>query len=131
MSAQARRVLKFKPTMPLALESKLVNKYGYAVEQRIHGQFISFVQSAVIRPTSSVSSATVFRPTFGSVVSVARQAELMQRCDNIVDFFPDPYNQGGAIRTRLHNIAQTLPLAERKFIQEYMDDNFPVSHKGL
>jgi hypothetical protein len=134
-SKPSLRVLKFKPGLPFNLESKLCNKYGYAVEQRIYGQFVSFRYSP--KPIGPVLPA---KPTEGTVVplfpvpggiSATRQSELMKRCDNIVDFFPDPYNQEKAIRTRLHNMSQTLPAAERQFVQDFMDDNFPAHDRKL
>lgn len=149
MPSPSLRVLKFKPGLPFNLESKLCNRFGYAVEQRIYGQFVSFRYSPkpigpvfpkpgekgdllvpakdnvvpLIQPGSSMNTGT------GIVAS--RQSELLKRCDNIVDFFPDPYNSEKAIRTRLHNMSQTLPAAERQFVQDFMDDNFPTHDRKL
>lgn len=116
------RILKFKHNMPFVLESKLCNRYGYAVDQRVVGQFISFKYSP--RPASNVVLLT-------QPILATRQSELLKRCDNIVEFFADPYNSQRAVRTRLHNMSQTLCASEKQFVLEYMDDNFPVSDKGL
>jgi hypothetical protein len=136
---QSNRVLKFKPGLPFNLESKLCNRWGYAVEQRIYGQFVSFRYSP--KPIGPVIPTTTTKPTvvpesnvtalFPQPIVATRQSELLKRCDNIVDFFPDPYNSEKAIRTRLHNMSQTLPANERQFVQDYMDDNFPTHDKGL
>lgn len=117
------RVLKFKHNMPFALESKLCHRYGYAVEQRVVGQFISFKFSPKPPPSNVVQMTQPILAT--------RQSELLKRCDNIVEFFLDPYNSQRAVRTRLHNMSQTLTAAEQQFVHEYMDDNFPVSDKGI
>lgn len=119
------RVIRFKTTMPFHLESKLVNRYGYAVQQRKPGEYIEFIWSP--KPPPSETSNVVQLQTLPQT----RQTELMKRCDNIVDFFPDPYNSERAIRTRLHNMSQTLSNAEKQFVLDYMDDNFPVVDKGL
>lgn len=124
--AQSRKVLKFRSTLPFHLESMLVNKFGYAVEQRVQGQYIIFTSHS---PKETKSN--IIRPAaFAVNISIARQAELIRRCDNIVDMFPDPYNQEKAIRTRLHNMSQTLPPYEQQLVIDYMDDNFPLADKG-
>lgn len=128
---QSNRLLKFKPGIPFNLESKLCNRYGYAVEQRVYGQFVSFRYSPKpdIIVTTSTTSTTNVQPLFP--IAPTRQSELLKRCDNIVDFFPDPYNSEKAIRTRLHNMSQTLTASERQFVQDYMDDNFPTHDRKL
>lgn len=118
----SNRVLKFKHNMPFHLESKLCNRYGYAVDQRIVGQFVTFKYSP--KPTTNVVQLP--QPLLQT-----RQTELLRRCDNIVEFFADPYNSQRAVRTRLHNMSQTLTSAEKQFVLEYMDDNFPVVDKGI
>lgn len=53
--------------------------------------------------------------------------ELEGRCDRIINFFADPFNNIGPVRTRLYNMARTLKTApERQYVQDYMDDNFPI-----
>lgn len=139
------RVLKFKPGLPFNLESKLCNRFGYAVEQRIYGQFVSFRYSPkpigpVLPAKTSTTTTNVVnlrdKLTMSPVnvvttLTATQQTELMKRCDNIVDFFPDPYNSEKAIRTRLHNMSQTLPALERQFVVDYMDDNFPTHERGV
>lgn len=132
------RVLKFKPGLPFNLESKLCNRFGYAVEQRIYGQFVSFRYSpkpiGPVLPAKSTTTDNVvqlIKAGTGTGIVASRQSELLKRCDNIVDFFPDPYNSEKAIRTRLHNMSQTLPAAERQFVQDFMDDNFPTHDRKL
>lgn len=127
--------LKFTSKLPFALESKLVTKLGYAVEKRVPNESIHFIQRTILPkviknlvPTSSVNVHAVIGPSLS--LSDIQQAELMRRCDNIVDFFPDPYNQGKAIRQRLHNMSQTLSVSERQFVLDYMDDNFPLKDYG-
>ena len=124
------RVLRLKSTLPFHLESKLVNRYGYAVQQRKPGEYIEFVfspnQPKQPNPTTTTNVVRLHDP-----IPEPRRKELLQRCDNIVDFFPDPYNAAKAVRTRLHNMSQTLTTVERQFVLEYMDDNFPLVDTGL
>ncbi len=65
---------------------------------------------------------------WGSVPTDANVCkELERRCDNIISHYQDPYNNVLAVRTRLCNMAKTLKTApERQYVQDYMDDNFPV-----
>lgn len=119
------RVIRFKTTMPFHLESKLVNRYGYAVQQRKPGEYIEFVFSP---PTAAQNKSNVVN--LHDPIPQARCTELLRRCDNIVEFFPDPYNSQRAVRTRLHNMSQTLSTPERQFVLEYMDDNFPLVDAG-
>lgn len=116
------RVLRMKSSMPFALESKLIHKYGWVIQQRKPGEFIEFV----FKPKPADSNVV----KFPDPISPERRKDLMTRCDNIVDFFPDPYNAQRAVRTRLHNMSQTLIAAERQFVLEYMDENFPLVDDG-
>jgi hypothetical protein len=116
------RVLRFKSSLPFHLESKLVNRYGYAIQQRKPGEYIEFVLSP--KPETNVVQLSI-------PIVATRQTELLRRCDNIVEFFPDPYNSARAVRTRLHNMSQTLCASERQFVRDFMDDNFPLVDTGL
>lgn len=133
--------LKFTSKLPFHLESKLVSKMGYAVEKRVPNESIHFIQRTT--PTKPVLALMASNPTVKTVIShidgriVAnsdlsdlRQAELIRRCDNIVDYFPDPYNSTKAIRQRLHNMSQTLSIPERQFVLDLMDEEFPLVDNG-
>lgn len=119
------RVLRFKSDMPFALESKLIHRYGYVIQQRKPGEYIEFVFNP--KPIDKDNVVKLFP----NPIPADRRKELMIRCDNIVDFFSDPYNSQRAVRTRLHNMSQTLNAQERQFVLEYMDENFPLVDAGL
>lgn len=123
--------LKLKHNIPFYLEQKLIHKLGYVVEKRIPQDSIWFIQRSVMRGPIAANKNIVAAAAPVVQIGMLRQAELMRRCDNIADFFPDPYNQAKAIRQRLHNMAQTLPsLQERQFVLDFMDDQFPLEDTG-
>jgi len=111
--------LKTKYSLPLYLESKLVNKYGWVVERREYNQHIIFIRSrsAKRKPNPTIK--------FGPALDEAQQKKLTERCDNIVNFFPDPYATTMAVRQRLHNLAQALESVQQQFVLDYMEENFP------
>jgi hypothetical protein len=64
-------------------------------------------------------------PVFKGELTKWQKARLTKRCENIVNMFPDPYSMVGPIRTRLGIISQTLEPAERAFVLEFMEEEFP------
>jgi hypothetical protein len=117
----SRKSLKLRYDLPFRLEMILINKYGYRIDKKIYGQYLIFSKSD--EPAPNVLAL----PDYSQKVSDYRKKELERICDSIVSFFHDPYSVPLAVRTRLHNRAQTLEkLPERQFILEYMDDNFPL-----
>lgn len=111
--------LKFSHDLPLWLETRLLRKHDYYIYSRVYNDCIVFQK----------------KPKQGELVVVPKlqpdqQISLMTRCDRIVDFFPDPYSAVMAVRQRLHNMSQGLSMAERQFVVEYMDENFPESDRG-
>lgn len=64
-------------------------------------------------------------PVFKGELTKWQKARLTKRCENIVNMFPDPYSMVGPIRTRLGIIAQTMEPAERAFVLEFMEEEFP------
>jgi hypothetical protein len=65
-----------------------------------------------------------------SKLTISEECELTKRCDRIVGHFMDPYAHQSSVRIRLHNMMQGLSSpAQRAFVQEYMDENFPEEKK--
>lgn len=129
------RIVKMKASLPIHLESRLVNKWGYAVDKRVHGDFILFkkiyvsdkVQDDGVKRTIR---ASVVYPNFKNQLTPHQKKVLEKRCDNIVNFFPDPYSVPESVRARLKVIIQKLSVPEAQFVVEYMDENFPIVDKG-
>lgn len=113
--------LSMRYGLPFYLESKLIHKFGFAVDQRKYNDCITFVK----RKPTVIGTPEPVAPG----LSDFKRKELAKRCDIIVDFFPDPYNAIGPVRIRLHNMAQALKvLAERQYVLDYTEDNFPESY---
>lgn len=130
-----RRTLKLKSNTPLWLENRLVNKYNFYVQKRVLREHTIFVkltkpkdQDGVIIKPDTVEVEYVSNPA--ESLTEAQKEHLDTRCDRIVDYFPDPYVAIHAVRTRLHNMRQTLQsVAEQQHVLEYMDENFPLEGK--
>lgn len=134
-----RRSLKLKPGTPIWVEQRLTIGKGYHVAKRIPGEYTLLAK--LDNPnTTNVQHHSVInnvsKPDNGMAVlreplSLQEEQALEIRCDRIVHYFPDPYAMNNAVRTRLHNMMQTLPsVQERQFVLDYMDENFPLEDKG-
>lgn len=131
------RSLKMKPGLPRHLEEALKQKWGFKVQKVVMmpNQYTLFAKPYV---SDQDKGGNVIAPLvnnkvvelFQNKLTAYEQAALERRCDNIVSFFPDPYNSIMPVRTRLHNMSQTLSLVEQQYILEYMDENFPIDDKG-
>lgn len=142
------RLLKMKASMPYNLEHRLIQKWGYAVEKRIVGDFIMFkknyisdkvssdegvkrtIRASVGNPVVTVTPTKIVYPDFTNQLSMQQKKTLEKRCDNIVNFFPDPYSVPESVRARLTSVMQSLNLQEARYVLEYMDENFPAVNKG-
>lgn len=132
------RLLKLKTTLPHALENRVVNHWGYAVEKRFYlngnESYIMFRKSYVSDKNASDDGVkrTIRASIEDNVVELKdygltkwQRQQLEKRCDNIVAFFPDPYAVPKAVRTRLAIMQQKLLPGEVSYVQSYMDENFP------
>jgi hypothetical protein len=135
------RMVKLKMTIPLPLEHRMVEHWGYAIDKRMYlmgeQSYILFKKS-YISDKKTVADEGVKRTIRASVndnvvplkttegLSKWQQKQLEKRCDNIVNFFPDPYSVPAAVRARLTIIQQHLTPAECLFVQNYMEENFPL-----
>lgn len=133
------RVVKLKNVVPYELENRMVNKWGYAIERRVPGDYILFKKSYVSdKGDDEGVKRTIHAPpvNLNNVVmlkdnlSTYQKKSLEKRCDNIVNFFPDPYSVPMSVRARLMTIMDKMCLAEAQFVLEYMDENFPIVDKG-
>lgn len=120
-----RRTIKLKSDCPVWLENRLITKFGYYIQQRKYKEAIIFVKLAGVQTIPDEPL-----PNTVSGLTKAQEENLVNRCDRIVDYFVDPYNMMSTVRTRLHNMRQTLRTApEQQFVLEYMDENFPEGAK--
>ena len=70
-------------------------------------------------------------PSLGRQLTQAEEFVLEQRCDNIADWFADPYKMTPSVRARLNNMRRALnSQEEQQFVLEYMDYNFPLNDQG-
>lgn len=112
-------------SLPFHLEHKLVNKFGYVIEIKRFNDCIVFVKPKKAKPKAKAAQV-IYTPGLTSY----QQKQLTQRCDNLVDHFPDPYSVPTAVRQRLHNLAQSLAsLAERQHVINFMEEHFPETLK--
>lgn len=144
----ATRMVKIKANIPYHLENRLVNHWGYAVDKRVIGDFILLkktyvsdktanddglkrtIRAGVDKPTTTTVDEKIVYPKFGLELSSYQKKQLEKRCDNIVNFFPDPYSVPESVRARLRAIIGKLTSSEAQFVIEYMDENFPAVDKG-
>jgi hypothetical protein len=125
--------LRMRYSLPVHLEQKLCNKYGWAVKSQKFNECIIFVKARkgekkVEKPTIRVKAGSTGTLMFSPGVTEKEKDALYQRCDTIVGFFPDPYSAIQAVRQRLHNMSQSLPLAQRQVVLNYMEEEFPESY---
>ncbi len=136
-------VIKMKANLPAHVEARLVNKWGFAVERRVHGDYVLFKKSYIsdkndegVKRTirASVNKPTTITPinlnNVTALLTPHQKKALAKRCDNIVAMFPDPYAVPMSIRTRLQVISQRMTLQEAQFVLEYMDEHFPIIDEG-
>lgn len=133
----SRRSIKMKPNLPFRLESKLVNRYGYYIQKRFPGEYILFVKmgnakpdmkAAVASPISTQPNPAINAevPSLGRQLTVGEEFILEQRCDNVANFYADPYAFARQIIIRLNNMRQALgSVEEQQFVLDYMNYNFP------
>lgn len=143
------RMLKMKASLPIHLEARLVNKWGYAIDKRVHGDFILFkktyisdrvavnndgvqrtIRASIDKPTTTTTETKIVYPNFKTDLTPHHKKALEMRCDNIVNHFPDPYAVPESVRARLCIIMQRLTMVEAQFVLEYMDENFPIVEKA-
>lgn len=140
------RMLKMRGNLPIHIEARLVNKWGYAIDKRVHGDFVLLkktyisdkvddglkrtIRASVDKPTTTTTETKIVYPNFKAQLTAHEKKALEKRCDNIVNHFPDPYSVPESVRARLSIITQKMTLCEAEFVLEYMDENFPVVDKG-
>lgn len=145
------RLVKMKTNMPHHVEHRLVDKWGFAVDKRIVGEFVLFKKTYVSdkiandigvqrtirasitdKPTSTTTNTIVPITPHKSVhfLTSYEKNALERRCDRIVNMFPDPFSVPQSVRARLSIAIQKMTMPEAQFVLEYMDENFPLSDKG-
>ena len=105
---------KFNGWMSFNVESKLINKYGFRVHSRKHGQWIILEKES--KPGQPV-------PEVPRELPEHIQRELVKRCNAVIDVFMDPTAHARQIRIRLENICKAVPPSHEEFIRKWMDRN--------
>lgn len=149
------RMVKMRADLPFHLENRFVNKWGFVIDKRMldytlfKKTYISDKSDDGLKRTirASVNAATttttntatttvdtkIIYPEFGTKhtsLSAYQKKALERRCDNIVNFFPDPFSVPESVRARLTIMMQKLMADEAQFVLEFMDENFPIVDKG-
>lgn len=107
------RTIKVRHDLPFMRRQTLLNKYGYHVQKESFKEFVVFAKGEVKKEQ----------------LSLHQEAELTKRCDNIALSFTDPYANVGPLRARIVGMMARMSDAEKEFVQEYMDENFPITVK--
>jgi hypothetical protein len=106
--------LKFKHSLPLHMEHALVNKYGFVIESRVPPDGLVVTRKRP-KPHAKVR-----------LLTDAKKLELEKRCRVVASFFNAPERDIGNLRTRLHNLSQTLSNPfERKFVNDLIEKEWP------
>lgn len=142
------RLLKTKASLPYNLEHRLITHWGYVMERREAGQYILFkknyisdkvandigvkrtIRASVNAAATAIVETKVLYHDFKSQLTTQQRKALERRCDNIVNFFPDPYSVTHSVRARLMISMQKMSMPEAQFVQEYMNENFPLVDTG-
>lgn len=133
-------VLTLRYDIPMWMEQKLIHFYGFKKGEQKYNQYHKFIrqkgESKFQKSRKMTMQEKIEHPvTCGLIrsnpdLSITVQAELLRRIDNVVSFFKKPYDHVPAVRQRLHNLMQGLKTqAERDFVHDFMEDEFPANQK--
>lgn len=106
--------IKFRGDMPWRLESMLINKLGFRVFSRSQKDWM------ILEKVKSTFKPEVL---INGELPEDVQTMLIKRCNNIVNQFDEPELHLDSLRTRLHNMSQTLPILQCKYVQEWSERN--------
>lgn len=124
--------LYMRYSIPMYLEARLCSKFGYTVESKKFNDSIVFVKTnkktGIQKHTPKVVAEAQKTLMFGPELDQKAKNALDNRCDNIVDHYPDPYSVIPAVRQRLLAMGSTLPLAQRQHVLEFVDRHFPLDY---
>lgn len=105
--------LKFPSRMSWELEHKLITKFKFRVYSRNQEWMIVEKMASPWLPEVLVNGE----------LPEDVQNTLNKRCNVVVGHFQDPDAHQAIIKTRLNNIAGTLPPLQRKFIHDWIYNN--------
>lgn len=114
MAVKAR--MKFRSDIPWKLEHKMITKWGFTILSRnkdANELVVQKVQKSNWQPEVLENGE----------LPMDVQAELIKRCNNIVNMFSEPEQHLTVIRIRLHNISLTLPPLQQQFVKDWSDRN--------
>lgn len=106
--------IKFRGDMPWHLESMLINKLGFRVFSRYNRDWI------ILEKVKSTFKPEVL---INGELPEDVQTMLIKRCNTIVNQFDEPELHLDTLRTRLHNMSQTLPVLQSKYVKEWAERN--------
>lgn len=106
--------LKFRGDLPWELEHKLCTKLGFRIYSRCQKDWL------IVEKVDHGWKPEVL--VNGELPEDIRNT-LIKRCNTIVNHFLDPDAHAYTIRTRLNNIAATLPPLQRKFVHDWITRN--------
>jgi hypothetical protein len=109
--------IKFRGDLPWKMESLLVNKFGFYVYSR---KKIGDENWVILEKREQPKKFEVL--VQGELPDHTKE-ELEERCRKIVNLWLDPDAHKDVIRTRVNNMAATLPPHQRKFVHDWVADN--------
>ena len=110
--------------LPFAVENRLVTKYGFRIHSRSVGQWVIIERDVrTQRNPKQLPAVQNVQADPEPPLPWDTQHRLIKRCNEIVDFFVDPYNSKRAIKQRLHNMSQRLSPPEQEFVVQWTEDN--------
>lgn len=108
--------IKFKASIPLYMEVNLVQKHGFVVHSRKKNEWVIF-EKKDFTPKITV---------MGDITPLAQKG-LLNRIDKIINWYDVPEQHTHSIRLRLTSLAAGFDPKERKFIQDWTDENYPAA----
>lgn len=112
--AQIKARIKFRDVISWDLEHRMCTRFGFRIHGRKKDDYLILEKEFRQHPSEVLVNGELPQDV---------QNMLIKRCNVIVGHFLDPDAHVFTIRTRLHNIAQTLPPLQRKFINDWMENN--------
>ena len=115
------RTLTLHADTPREIQELLKQKFGYYLRTYVAHEYICFAKDTFTKAATNKAQP----------LTAEERVDLEARCDRIAYTFQDPYAESAKVRTRLHNIAQSMRPEASQFVMEYMEENFPLNEKAL
>lgn len=116
MALKAR--LRYPNDLSWDMEYKLINQGGFRVFSRNKNtNIVIFEKDIETAPSHN------FEVLVNGELEESVQLELRRRCNSVVSLYLEPEAHINTIRTRLNNIAATLPKHRKKFVLLWIQNN--------